>query len=234
MMAPEYAKHVPWILYIWNPNYHGDVLETIAHRHAAIPIDCDIRHVPEKRHLRPTYLKNAFGPIILLTCLTSCGTLKFKQLNEFKPEYDCFGQDSQPKGFHSRIEEEMHSSGALETRSIKLHSGIGMIEKTVKLYSLNKSRYILLFHFMHVIDLEIEDYTFTIRDESKTIVGGVLDIDTKFSIGQATDEYLFHEISEEEANEMADAGNITLLVGDLPFDIPYECRETFRDALKVK
>lgn len=183
---------------------------------------------------KPSVPKNAFWLLFPLTCLTSCGPLKFKQLHDSKPVYDCFGENTQPKGFHSRIEEEMHNSGALESKSIKLISGIGMIEKTVRLYSLNKSRYILLFHFMHVIDLEIEDYSFTIRDGTKTIAGGVLDIDTKYTIGQATDEYLYHEVSETEANGLADAGTITLLVGDLPFEIPYECRETFRNALKVK
>jgi hypothetical protein len=183
----------------------------------------------------PPYVRvmKTIAALLSLAFLGSCGKVRLKALSNSEAGYDCFKEDAGSKNGFSRIEEDLHKSGALETRTIKLGSEIGMIEKTAKLYILNKSDYILIFHFMHMVDLEIKNYAFSINGDSGAIAAGVLDIDSKYTVGQATDEYLYHHLLEKEAKDLANAKNVTVLVDDIPFEIPYACREAFRNALST-
>jgi hypothetical protein len=147
--------------------------------------------------------------------------------------YDCFGDSEKSQVVHSPIEEDLRRAGALKTKGIRMQSDVGMMDKTARLYVVNGKNHVLVFHLMHSIHFEIKDYGYVIKGDSTTIASGILGIDSKTTVGQAMEEYLFLELTEGQAKEIATHESVTVYIGDIPFVIPYGCRETFRSAMEI-
>ena len=56
------------------------------------------------------------------------------------------------------------------------------MEKTVRLFVLNKKEIRMSFHFMHPIDLEIKNFGFAIQGDAGKFVGGEMQVDSRVSI----------------------------------------------------
>ena len=61
------------------------------------------------------------------------------------------------------------------------------MEKTVRLFVLNKNEIRMSFHFMHPIDLEIKNFGFAIQGDAGKFVGGEMQVDSRVSIGGMTE-----------------------------------------------
>jgi len=175
----------------------------------------------------------ALASLCLLACLVSCGPFKLSPRSHYQSEYDCFGDSERSEDVLSSMEEGFRRAGALRTKGIRMQSDVGMMDRTARLYILNGKRHVLVFRLMHSIFFVIKDYGYVIKGDSSTIASGSLGIDSKATFGQATEEYLFLELTGKQAGEISTNKSVTIYVGDIPFVLPYGCRETFRRALKV-
>lgn len=167
----------------------------------------------------------------LTACLAACGSLKLKPTKGAEPGIDCLGGIQQKEDVFSGLEDSLRRAGAFWTPKMKLFSSVGMMEKTARLYVLNRERHVLILHLMHDVNLEIKDYRFTAAGDSAEILSGTLRIDTKHTIGQYTDEYLYLDLSGKEADALARETEVRLKVGDIAFAMPFACREPLRNAV---
>jgi len=172
--------------------------------------------------------------IWILFALTSCSNIKLRPLyTVVTPQYDCFGEPDNPNTIYSEVEENLIKSGALKSKKIQLKSGIGMIEKSVRLYSLNNRQFTIAIHMSHLIHLDINDYKYVINNEGNIIASGNLKIDAKTTIGNLTDEYLYSDLSVESINTISNGKKSELVFNKFAFELPYECMDTFRNILKI-
>lgn len=166
--------------------------------------------------------------------LLSCASFQLKPLGNAARDDECFrGEEPSPRAL-AKIEEDLRHAGALETKRVNLVSGVGMIDKSARLYVLNKRRFTLVFHLLRPIDLEIKNYRYWVKEDSKVVDSGAVAIDSKAAIGNVTDEYLYADFAEDKIKALAGGKDIEILIDDIPFSIPYHCREPFRSALGMR
>jgi hypothetical protein len=171
--------------------------------------------------------------IWIFLALTSCSKIELKPLHTATSQYDCFGEPDNPSTIYSEVEENLKKSGALKSKKIQLKSGIGMIEKSVRLYSLNNKRFTIVLHMSHLIHLDINDYKYIIKNEGNIIASGSLTIDSKTTTGNLTDEYLYSDLSVESINNISNGKKSELVFNEFSFEMPYGCMDTFRNILKI-
>lgn len=102
----------------------------------------------------------------LITAFSSCGDFKMRSLGKTTDIYNCHGDPDDSRTVYSPIEERLIHQGALKSRKINMESGIGMMEKTVRLFVLNGNEIRMSFHFMHPVDLEIKNFGFAIQGDT--------------------------------------------------------------------
>jgi hypothetical protein len=152
-----------------------------------------------------------------------------KPLSKTAVSYNCYGEPDNGGTIYAPIEERLIRQGALKSRKINLESGIGMMEKTARLFILNKNDVTIVFHFMHPVDLEIGHFGFVLRGDSGVLVSGEMQVDHRATVGGMTEEHAYVIVPAEKVTHLLEDGNVSILVEDLLFDIPFRCRETFRE-----
>lgn len=143
--------------------------------------------------------------------------------------YDCYGDSDDSRTIYSPIEDSLIRQGALKSRKIKMESGIGMMEKTARLFVLDGNEVRIVFHFIHPIDLEIKNFGFIMQGDSGNLAGGEMQVDHRSSVGGMSEEHAFIIYPKDKLVHLFDDKRISIEVDDLSFGIPFECRETFRE-----
>jgi hypothetical protein len=124
-----------------------------------------------------------FFPLLLVFGLDSCGNLKMNPLKKTESKYECYGDPDDAKTLYSALEESLYHRGALRSGKIIMESGVGMMEKTVRLFALKGNKMTFVFHFMHPIDIEIKDHAYSIRGDSGELDKGTMELDSRTTIG---------------------------------------------------
>jgi hypothetical protein len=166
---------------------------------------------------------------------TNCNSIKIKSLYDIQHSSptmsDCYKENEvNSKLINSAIEEEFLRMGAFKSKGIKMLSDFGLLEKTVRLYVVNRTKFFLVFHLQHIIDQEIKDYTVGITGNSDSDVLGKVTIDSKITVGDITIEHLYINISKEQLHKIATSQKLSITMDDIVFTLPYDCRETFRET----
>lgn len=152
-----------------------------------------------------------------------------RSLNKTTGNYNCYGDPDNSRTIYSPIEEVLIRQGALKSRKINMESGIGMMEKSVRLFVLNKNEIRMVFHFMHPIDLEIKNSGFVIQGDTGELVSGEMQVDHRISIGGMTEEQTSLIYPADKLAHLFEDKQVSIVFDDLLFDIPFKCRETFRE-----
>jgi hypothetical protein len=166
---------------------------------------------------------------VLVSCFGACGNLKMMPLTKTAGSYDCYGEPDNGGTIYAPIEEQLMRQGALKSRKINLESGIGMMEKTARLFILDNNDVRVVFHFMHPVDLEIGHFGFVLQGDSGVLASGEMQVDYRATIGGMTEEHAYIILPAEKVARLLEDRNVSILVEDLVFDIPFRCRETFRE-----
>lgn len=166
---------------------------------------------------------------ILIMGFNSCANLIMRPLNKTTDEYNCYGNPDHSGTFYSPIEEKSIRQGGLKSRKINMESGIGMMEKTVRLFVLDKKDIRMVFHFVHPVDLEIRDFGFIIQGDTGKLASGEMQVDYRVSIGGMTEEHAYLFYPADKLTHLFEDKQVSIVVDDLSFNIPYKCREAFRE-----
>jgi hypothetical protein len=169
------------------------------------------------------------GSLALAVGIISCGSLKMRPLDKSADSYECYGEPDGSKTVYSPIEERLFHQGAMKSKKINMASGIGMIEKTARLFVLDKSEIKIVLHLMHPIDIEIRNYGFAIRGDSGILAAGDMRVDYRVTIGEMTEEHMYLDFPAEKMAHLLDDGQVSIRIEDISFELPFECRETFRE-----
>lgn len=142
---------------------------------------------------------------------------------------NCYGDPDDGGTIYAPVEEASIRQGALKSRKINLESGIGMMEKTARLFILNQNEILIVFHFIHPIDLEIRDFGFVLTGDSGKLAGGDMRVDYRATIGQMTEEHAYLTLPADQMPHLLDDRQVSISIEDLRFDLPFGCREAFRE-----
>lgn len=115
-----------------------------------------------------------------------------------------------------------------------MESGIGMMEKTARLFVLNNSEARIVFHFIHPIDLEMKKFGYVMQGDAGKLVSGEMQVDYRASIGGMAEEHAYITYPMDKLVHLLEDKHVTIEIEDLLFSLPVECRETFREMRNKK
>jgi hypothetical protein len=167
--------------------------------------------------------------LILAATFSSCGGVKMRPLKKSVDHYDCYGDSDDSRTIYSPIEDSLMRQGALKSRKIHMESGIGMMEKTARLFVLDNREARIVFHFIHPIDLEIKKFGFAMQGDAGKLVSGELKVDYRSSIGGMAEEHAYLTYPMDKMANLLEDKRVSIEIEDMLFSIPFECRETFRE-----
>lgn len=167
--------------------------------------------------------------IILIAVFSTCGNMRMRSLNPITEDHNCYGEPDNNRTIYSPMEEKLVQQGALKSRKINLESGIGMIEKTARLFVLNNREIRIVFHLMHSVDLEIKKFDFVIRGDSGVLVSDEMQVDYQVSVGGMAEEQTSLIYPEDRMGHLYDDKEISIQFNDFAFNFPFNCREAFRE-----
>jgi hypothetical protein len=133
----------------------------------------------------------------------------------------------------SPIEIEMVNSGAVKSKAVFITSDFGMIEKTIRLFIKDDSVRLVI-HFFGPVDQIIGKYPAQIRTDKKMINIGNLKLESRDINSEVFDEVLSGVIAVKDFREAVKSEKMELLIDGISFEIPFECREEWRNLFEPK
>lgn len=175
-------------------------------------------------------MRTTLVSLLLSVYFVSCSSFKLKSLYSLETQNrDCYKSEEQSLSDEiPEFESKLMRQGALRSKALFLCSDFGMHEKTARVFIVNQNKIFLIIHFFGGIDQIIKDYPFEIQFGDERIGLGRLKLENRNIIGEVFEEELSVELSKEIFEKTSKCNHLKLLINEISFEIPFECREEWR------
>jgi len=173
--------------------------------------------------------------VLLVALYSFCYSFEINPLNTTgKFSHQCYKTETGSiKDNLSQKEIELVNSGAVKSKALFMESDFGMIEKTVRSFIKNDT-VSLVIHLFGSVDQIIGKYPAQIRADKRVIDLGKLKLESRDVNSEVFEEVLIGKLALKDFRESVKLEKMEIIIDGISFEIPFECREEWRNLLGTK